>query len=191
MICEGCGTEVAASTGPRPRRWCSDACRKKTERARERDRAASASAGGVARAVRALVDGRGLEPGSYPAAIGELAVSQAAMADNGNANAAGMLRQTLADLDDTLGLVPPSEGDSRWFSILDVRWALTREGVDPQSAIGKALLADGGGGLISFYPPRIYTDDGEQEAFMQKHAGGPLDFWSWHGHRWVLADDDG
>jgi hypothetical protein len=32
-VCGGCGSPLEPSRGPTPRRWCSDACRKKAERA--------------------------------------------------------------------------------------------------------------------------------------------------------------
>jgi hypothetical protein len=110
--------------------------------------------GSVARSVEALLADLDLEPGSYAAMVAALAVAQGRMVDAGNANAAASLRQTLADLDDQLGLTPPeAEG---WFSLLDIRLAIKREGVDPASAVGQALLAAGHKELITWHPPPPY-----------------------------------
>ena len=151
-----------------------DACRKRVERAKERQRVLDAGSGGVAAAVRSLVDGRDLEAGTLPAVVAELAIAEAAMCDQGNANAAASLRGTLEQLDELLGLVPPS-GDLAWFNTLDLALAITREGVDPRSAVGQALLADYPDGLITYHPPPGWDDT--TPARITERAGGPLRFW--------------
>jgi hypothetical protein len=115
------------------------------------------------------------------------------MVDAGNANAAASLRQTLADLDDQLGLTPPeAEG---WFSLFDVSLSITKEEIGPGSAIGQALLRSGRTELISYYCPPDYPPgwrgtalDGDPAEFAERTGGDyagtfhGLGFWqAWPG----------
>jgi hypothetical protein len=110
--------------------------------------------GAVEEAVRALIAGNDIEDGSYAASLAQLAVAQARMADAGNSHASVACRGTLERLDDVLGLCVPMDGE--WFSILDVRFGITREGINPKLAIGKALLKRGYTELITHFPPPEY-----------------------------------
>jgi hypothetical protein len=156
--CVGCGAELPTSQGPTPRKWCSDACRKRTERQERIDGALAAvgGVGGVEGAVRALVGAQKIEPGSYAAALAELAIAQAKMTDAGNTHSSVALRVTLANLDEGLGLSPPSDG--QWFDLFDVIFSIKKEGIEPGSAIGRALLAAGRDDLLTHYPPPDYPE---------------------------------
>src|SRR5262245_1760999 len=124
--CEGCGEVLEPSRGPTPRRWCSEACRKRVSRARVVEGALEDRTRSTERAVRALVDDLELEPGSYPATLAELAIAQARMTDGNNTHASVALRNTLQTLDEVLGLVQQSEED---FSLVEIKMSMTREGI--------------------------------------------------------------
>ena len=184
----GCTNDVPISRGTKARRYCSDACRKRVERSQARAEALNAPVGSVADAVTALLDVLDLKPGSYEATLGALAVAEGRLVDAGNSNAAPAVAQTLEKLDERLGLTPSDRGD--WFSLLDVELAITREGVDPDSAIGQALQRAGKTELLSFYSPPDFPPgwrgtalDGDPEEYAVEHAGdyaGPrssLGFW--------------
>jgi hypothetical protein len=188
--CEGCGAEVELSRGPTPRKWCSEACRKRTERARVVEgvlAAVGGTTGDVEGAVRTLMDDQQLEDNLYAAALAELAIAQARMADAGNTHASVALRVTLESLDATLGVTPPAAG--QWYTLLDVRLAIRREGIDPRSAIGRALIAAGWTDLMTMYPPPMLPEGycgtavhGTPEEYAREHGGeypvpGALEFW--------------
>jgi hypothetical protein len=101
--------------------------------------------------VRALVEGRDAERGSYEASLCELAVAQARMADAGNTHASVALRNTLELLDELFDLRPPK--DLEWFTLVDIVLAVGREGIDPTSMVGRALLASGREVLLTRHPP--------------------------------------
>lgn len=184
---EGCESEIPPSRGPRARKWCSDACRKRAERENVRiesfTAAASAPAGEVTVAVSALLDTEEAREHAYPNALAELAVAQARMVDGGNTHASVALRNTLEALADELAL--RAESGLPTFDVWEVVHAITREGVNPDTDLGRAILATTGG-LLHRYPPPTWPNgwrgtalDGEPEDF----AGGdyanvrPLGFW--------------
>ena len=89
--CEGCGTLSRCRKGSVARKWCSEACRKRTERQRRIDAAlepVGGTTGGVESAVLALLEGEELrQRGQYAATLASLALAQARMTDAGNTHA--------------------------------------------------------------------------------------------------------
>jgi hypothetical protein len=142
------------SRGPAPRRSCSDACRKRGERAQavaEALEPLGGPSGGDEESVRALVDEREVERGSYEASLCELAVAQARMVDAGNTHASVALRNTPELLDEVLDLRSPK--DLEWFTLLDIVLVVGREGINPKSRVGRALLESGRQDLLTRHPP--------------------------------------
>jgi hypothetical protein len=189
-ICVGCGTEIEISRGATPRRWCSDACRKRTERAGEVEAvlAAARGVGSVEAAVQTLIEEQDVEAGSFAASLAELALAQARMTDAGNTHASVALRVTLENLDEVFGLRPSVDA----FTLLDLQFGITREGVDPRSAVGRALIAAGRTDLVSHYRPPVWPKgwrgsalDGDPAEYAAAHNDvvweepAPLAFWPW------------
>lgn len=120
--CEGCGADLPGSNGNRPRKWCGEACRKRTAR----DEAPVVMPSSVVAAVRAAFDVHG-DLDAVDEARVQMALALAALIDAGGGQAVGAareLRGILADLstaadDDTkaflrLVLTPGiAGGDSR------------------------------------------------------------------------------
>lgn len=156
--CEGptCTKTVRVSVGRRggrPRRFCSDACRMQRQRA-DKVKANAVTGGGVEVAVRQLVVQLDAEEGSMAAALGALAISAAQMADAGNPMAPGHLSKILDAVDEAA----PEKDDTDKFSLLwDVVLAhpraITREGVNPESKLGRALIKRGEVLPTKFPPP--------------------------------------
>jgi hypothetical protein len=177
------------SRGATPRKWCSEACRKRAERKRAVDAAlepVGGTTGTVESAVRGLIDVLDIDANSYAAALAELVIAQGRMVDGGNTHASVALRVTLEALDAVMGLRPP---DGDWFSLAEISMCITKEGVDPDSSVGRALTAAGLGELITFRPPPAFPSgwrgtalDGDPADFAEKNGGdyprtGGLEFW--------------
>ncbi len=182
--CEGptCRKTVKVSVGPRggrPRRFCSDACRMQRQRA-DKVKANAVAGGGVELAVRQLVAQIGAEEGSMAAALGALAISAAQMADAGNPMAPGHLSKIL----DTLDEAAPAKDDSDslsffWDVLLGQPRPFTKEGVNPESKIGRMLL-EAGRPLPTRFPPPMYPPGWSGTAV----SGDPFEYaerigWPW------------
>jgi hypothetical protein len=135
----GCARELPPSGGSTPRRWCSDACRKRAARAVqvEADLAVGGT-GHVAESVNALVAGLGVEEGSLSATLGALARAVAVQVDQGQPGAVSQLRQVLEALDEAAKL---SQRGDEWFSPFDIWCGLSSHGVRRKSEMGRALVA--------------------------------------------------
>jgi hypothetical protein len=191
--CEGptCRKTVAVSTGRRgrPRRFCSDACRMQRQRA-DRVKADVITGGGVEVAVRQLVAQLGVEEGSMAAALGALAISAAAMADAGSPMAPGHLSKILDTLDEaTPAKDDPDKLSFFWDILLGRPRAFTKEGINPESKLGR-MLVEAGRPLPTRFPPPTYPPgwagtvvSGDPAEYAARIGypwddPGPLGFWS-------------
>jgi hypothetical protein len=135
--CEcGCGRPPRGSS-----KWHSDACRKRAARQAKRqallDDLDAPPAGTVAESIGRLVAKREPAEGTIGHALGRLAERQAALVDE-DPSAASALRMTLQALDDA---DPDDDGGADLWTIEEVIDAVTREGVDRSTRLGRALLA--------------------------------------------------
>jgi hypothetical protein len=141
--------------------------------------------GTVEDAVRTLVADM---EGDSPRALAELAIAQARMTDAGNVHASTALRVTLERLDEMTGAAPPGVGE--WFSLLDIRFAIEKEGISPRSKLGRAFLARGWFELVTRHVPPTFPPgwrgtgvDGDPTEYAERCGldystpTGPLQFW--------------
>jgi hypothetical protein len=152
---------------------------------------------GVVASVSAMIVGISAEPGTTAQAIGALALAQAQAVDEGDVVAAPQLRITLQLLAEAAGLA--QEGEQR-FTLFEIADSITREGVAPNSVLGRALLREDDDGrtwapLVTFYPPPAYPNGwcgtavhGSMADYVREHGQdaeygqhfpepGPLAFW--------------
>jgi hypothetical protein len=186
--CEGptCRKTVRVSVGRqggRRRRFCSDACRMQRQRA-DKVKANAVAGGGVEHAVRQLIAQLAPEEGSMAAALGALAISAAQMADSGNPMAPGHLSKILDALDEAA----PAKDDTDTFSffwdvLLGQPRPFTKEGINPESKIGKKLL-EAGRPLPTRFPPPHYPPGWSGTAV----SGDPFEYAERIGFPWEPMD---
>jgi hypothetical protein len=137
----GCGRWLEPSTGPTPRKWCSDVCRKRAARAAAVRADLDAGAKGhVGESVDALVESLDAASGTLADSLGSLARSTARLVDQGQPQAVAQLRLTLEALDEAARITERASGEA-WFDCFDIWCGLTQQGIRRGSEVGRALEA--------------------------------------------------
>jgi hypothetical protein len=135
----GCHRWLAPSTGPTPRKWCSDVCRKRAARAAAVTTQLDAGATGhVGESVDALVESLDPAVGTLAASLASLARSTARLVDQGQPQAVAQLRLTLEALDEAARITERDSG-TEWFNAFDIYFALTPQGLRRNSDVGRAV----------------------------------------------------